>query len=144
MYIQKCHLALGNLVKLVFWSILSFKNLKSKHLVCLSFLWWQVFWGNERKYSTHILGHTIKINWYFDLGSQKKHRFILKNIWTNFFSFLLLDFIFNHASLLNTWLQKWICHSIRWKKIHEFPITQIWRNESNMDFKNLQREFWAL
>ena len=32
------------------------QKLKSKRLFCLSFLWWQVFWGNERKYSTHIPG----------------------------------------------------------------------------------------
>ena len=25
-------------------------------LVCLSFLWWQAFWGNTKKYFTHILG----------------------------------------------------------------------------------------
>ena len=31
-------------------------ELKSKHLVCLSFLWWQVFLRKERKYFTHILG----------------------------------------------------------------------------------------
>ena len=42
-------------------------KLKSKHSVCLNFLWWQVFfWGNERKYFTHIpalklhhWGHTV-------------------------------------------------------------------------------------
>ena len=33
------------------------KKLKSKHLVCLSFLWWQFFfWGNKRKYFIHIPG----------------------------------------------------------------------------------------
>ena len=32
------------------------QKLKSKHLVCLSLLWWQVFWGSERKYFTHNLG----------------------------------------------------------------------------------------
>ena len=30
------------------------QKMKSKHLVCLSFLWRQVFWGNKRKYFTHI------------------------------------------------------------------------------------------
>ena len=37
-------------------------NLKSKHLVCLSFLWWQFFWGSERKCFTHILGSSSNIN----------------------------------------------------------------------------------
>ena len=37
-----------------------FQNLKYKHLVCLSFLSWQVFWGNERKYITHIPGLKLK------------------------------------------------------------------------------------
>ena len=32
------------------------QKLKSKHLVCLSFLRWQSFWGNKRKYFTHIPG----------------------------------------------------------------------------------------
>ena len=33
--------------------------MKSKHLVCLSFLWRQVFfWGNERNYFTHNPGHS--------------------------------------------------------------------------------------
>ena len=31
------------------------EKLKMKRLACLSFLWWGVFWGNERKYFTHIL-----------------------------------------------------------------------------------------
>ena len=35
------------------------QKLKSKHLVCFSFLWRQVFWGNERKYFTHIPGQII-------------------------------------------------------------------------------------
>ena len=30
------------------------QKLKSKHLVCLSFLWWQVLCGNKRKYCTNI------------------------------------------------------------------------------------------
>ena len=47
---KKSHLALDNLSKLVFLVNCVIKKLKSKHLVCLSFLWWQVFWGNERKY----------------------------------------------------------------------------------------------
>jgi hypothetical protein len=35
------------------------KITQPKCLVCLSFLWWQVFFqGNERKYFTHILGHS--------------------------------------------------------------------------------------
>ena len=32
------------------------QKLKSKHLVCLSFLWWVFFEVNERKYFTHIPG----------------------------------------------------------------------------------------
>ena len=35
-------------VNLIIW------KLKSKHLVCLNYLWWQVFWGKERKYFPHI------------------------------------------------------------------------------------------
>jgi hypothetical protein len=31
------------------------QKLKSKHLVCLSILWWEVFWGIEREYFAHIL-----------------------------------------------------------------------------------------
>ena len=31
------------------------QKLKSKHLVCLSFLWWQVFWGGTRENIIHIL-----------------------------------------------------------------------------------------
>ena len=50
---QNKHLALENLVGLVFWMI----KLKSKHLVLLGFLWQQVFfWLNEKKYFAHIPG----------------------------------------------------------------------------------------
>ena len=35
------------------------QKLKSKHLVCLSFLWWEIFWRDERKYLAYILGHSI-------------------------------------------------------------------------------------
>ena len=36
------------------------QKLKSKHLVCLSFLWWQAFfWGNERKCFPHIPGQSL-------------------------------------------------------------------------------------
>ena len=37
------------------------QKLKSKHLFCLSFLWWHVR-GIERKYLTHIPGLNVKIN----------------------------------------------------------------------------------
>ena len=48
--------------------IIQIQKLKSKPLVCLSFLRWQVFWGNERKYFTHIpglsqLSHTVFDYW---------------------------------------------------------------------------------
>ena len=37
------------------------QKLKSKHLVCLNFLWWQVFWGNESKQFPHILDQRHQI-----------------------------------------------------------------------------------
>ena len=60
------------------------QKLKSKHFVCPSFLWWQVFWGNERKYFTHIpiyLWNVAKINWkqpLFHIHSGKS--FLFSNI----------------------------------------------------------------
>ena len=36
------------------------QNLKNKHLVCLSFLLWQVFLGNKSKYITHIPGLNLE------------------------------------------------------------------------------------
>ena len=52
-YTVKSHLALGKIGGLINFIT---QKLKSKHLVCLSFLWWQFFWGKERKYFTHIPG----------------------------------------------------------------------------------------
>ena len=46
---KKLHLALGNLAKLVLWSILSSKSLKIKHLVHLNFFWWQLFLREREK-----------------------------------------------------------------------------------------------
>ena len=52
--------------------------MKSKHLVCLSFLWWQVFWGNERKHFTHIPGLPwLKIN---EKVVKKKKRTTVENL----------------------------------------------------------------
>ena len=48
---KKNHLTLGNLAKLVFWSISSFKNWKV-------FSGDRFFWGNKRKYFTQITGLT--------------------------------------------------------------------------------------
>ena len=43
----------------LFWQNCYFtiQKLKSKHLVCLSFLWWKkFFWGNEKNYFAHTPG----------------------------------------------------------------------------------------
>ena len=51
--IQKSHLALGNLAKLVFCSILSIKNWIFEKLLgffCLSYTYERKIWENERKY----------------------------------------------------------------------------------------------
>ena len=56
------------------------QKLKSKHLVCLSFLWWQGFWGNERKYFTHIPGLSLQKSCFetqifLNFGLQSKRNF---------------------------------------------------------------------
>ena len=53
---QKNHLALDNLTKLVFWWILSFKNWKINTYFFSVFSGGRCFWGDERKYFTHIPG----------------------------------------------------------------------------------------
>ena len=55
-------------VNLIIW------KLKIKRLVCLSFLWWQVFWGNERKIFPHIPDlKVISIIKLFDRITQPLH-----------------------------------------------------------------------
>ena len=53
---EKTHLALGNLTKLVFWSILSVKNWKVNTVFVSVFSGARFFWRNERKYFTYIPG----------------------------------------------------------------------------------------
>ena len=54
------------------------QRLKSKHLVCLSFLRWQIFWGNKRKYFPHILGQGIILKFlsFYFLQKQSYDNFL--------------------------------------------------------------------
>ena len=53
------------------------QKLKSKHLVCPSFLLWSgFFWGNERKYFKHIPDLSLVRIWKFKIG--------YKNDWLSF------------------------------------------------------------
>ena len=56
--VSDTHFAKSSSAKCFFGATVSFiiQKSKSKHLVCRSFQWLQFFWGNERKYFTHIPG----------------------------------------------------------------------------------------
>ena len=61
--IQK-KLALGNLAKLVFWSISSFKNwsyVKLPSFFVCQFLWWEEFWEIDRPF---FQKNWAKVDWY--------------------------------------------------------------------------------
>ena len=52
------------------------QKLKNKLLVCVSFLWGEVFWGNERKCFAHILGVSDgPTTLYFHIESQTSNCF---------------------------------------------------------------------
>ena len=53
---------------LAIWQNFIIQKLKSKHLFCLSFLWWDFFLGNERKYFAHIPG--LNLSKYFLMQSH--------------------------------------------------------------------------
>jgi hypothetical protein len=72
MHSKKSHLALSNLVKLVFWSILSFQNWNVNTWNCISFHCTgdRFFWGKGRKYLTQIPGLKIVKYIYYKPGDR--------------------------------------------------------------------------